>query len=194
MARTESTMLELGTLAPDFHLPDVVSGNTLGMNDLAGGQGLLVMFISRHCPYVQHVKRELARLAKDYRGKGIGIVAVASNYAPDYPDDAPGSLREFALEEGFEFPICYDGSQEAAMQYRAACTPDLFLFDRDRRLVYRGQLDASRPKTEIPVTGADLRAAMDAVLSGSAPSPEQRPSVGCNIKWRPGNAPEYFSV
>ena len=187
-------MLELGTLAPAFKLPDVVSGKTLGLNDVAAGQPVLVMFLSRHCPYVQHVKKELAKLSQDYRGKAIGVVAIASNYVPEYPQDAPDSLREFALEEGFAFPICFDESQQVAKEYKAACTPDFFLFDAERRLAYRGQLDGSRPNSGIPVTGADLRAAMDAVLAGHAPSPEQRPSLGCNIKWRKGNEPAYFGV
>lgn len=187
-------MTGLGTAAPEFQLPDVVSGQTVSLASFAGKKGLLVMFISRHCPYVQHVKQELARLGSDYRGKDLGIVAIASNYVPQYPDDSPESLREFAAELKLAFPICYDESQEIAKAYQAACTPDFFLFDESRRLVYRGQLDSSRPKTDIPVTGADLRTAIDALLGGQEIAAMQRPSLGCNIKWRPGNEPAYYRV
>ena len=194
MARTESVMTGLGTAAPGFQLPDVVSGETVSLSSFAGKKGLLVMFLSRHCPYVQHVKHELARLGTDYRGRDLGMVAIASNYVPQYPDDSPESLREFADELTLAFPICYDESQEIAKAYQAACTPDFFLYDASRRLVYRGQLDSSRPKTDIPVTGVDLRAAIDALLSGREISATQRPSLGCNIKWRPGNEPAYYQV
>jgi len=187
-------MTGLGTPAPDFALPDVASGQTVSLASFAGKKGLLVMFISRHCPYVQHVKQELARLGKDYRNKDLGIVAISSNYVPQYPDDSPEGIREMAGELGLEFPVCYDESQEAAKSYQAACTPDFFLYDESRRLVYRGQLDGSRPKTDIPVTGVDLRAAMDALLSGRPIAEPQRPSLGCNIKWRPGNEPSYYSA
>ena len=193
MARTESTMLELGTPAPDFRLPDVVSGKTVSLSELVqDGQPLLVMFLSRHCPYVQHVKQGIAALARDYRDRGVAIVAVSSNFVPEYPDDAPERLREMATELGFEFPICYDESQDVAKAYHAACTPEFYLFDGERRLVYRGQMDGSRKFNDVPVTGVDLRAALDAVLSGRSVSAEQRPSLGCNIKWRPGNEPEYY--
>lgn len=184
MSRIESTMLPLGTIAPDFELPDVVSGRAITLSDFAGKKALLVMFICRHCPYVKHVQNELARLARDYENKPIGIVAISSNDAAAYPDDAPESLNEMALELGFIFPFCYDETQDIARAYAAACTPDFFLFDEDRRLVYRGQLDASRPRNSVPVTGQDLRAAIEAVLSGRAISPNQIPSLGCNIKWR----------
>jgi peroxiredoxin len=185
-------MAGLGTPAPDFALPDVATGNTVTLASCAGRKALLVMFLSRHCPYVQHVKHELAKLGRDYRGSDLAIVAVSSNYVPQYPDDSPDSLREMASELALDFPVLYDETQEVAKAYQAACTPDFFLFDESRRLVYRGQLDSSRPRTEIPVTGADLRAAIDAVLSGT-PLPEmQRPSLGCNIKWRPGNEPSYY--
>jgi peroxiredoxin len=184
MAQTESTMPALATPAADFHLPDVVSGATVGLDSFAGKPALLVMFISRHCPYVQHVKHELARLGKDYAGRPLGIVAISSNYVAQYPDDAPERLREMAAELDLNYPICYDESQEVAKAYDAACTPDFFLFDEHRRLVYRGQLDGARPRNDVPVTGADLRAAIDAVLAGRAVNPEQRPSVGCNIKWK----------
>jgi len=185
MAQTESIMPALGIPAADFHLPDVVSGATIGLDSFAGKQALLVMFISRHCPYVQHVKHELARLGKDYGVRPLGIVAISSNYVVQYPDDAPERLKEMAAELGLNYPICYDETQEVAKAYDAACTPDFFLFDAQRRLVYRGQLDGSRPRNDVPVTGADLRAAIDAVLAGQPVSAEQRPSVGCNIKWKP---------
>ena len=192
MARTESTMLELGTPAPDFQLPDVVSGKTVALRDFAGKKALLVMFLSRHCPYVQHIKRGLASLAGDYRGKPVAIVAVSSNYIPEYPADAPASLKEMAAELDFDFPFCYDESQAVAKAYRAACTPDFFLFDEGRKLVYRGQMDGSRKSNDVPITAVDLRRAIDAVLSGEPVSAEQRPSLGCNIKWRPGNEPDYY--
>ena len=185
MAQTPSTMTPLGTPAPDFRLPNVVSGATVSLANFAGKQALLVMFISRHCPYVQHVKRELARLGKDYSGQSLGIVAISSNYVVQYPEDAPEHLRAMSLELDLNYPICYDETQEVAKAYDAACTPDFFLYDRERRLVYRGQLDGARPRNDVPVTGADLRAAIDAVLAGKPVNPEQRPSVGCNIKWRP---------
>ena len=191
MAQTESTMLQLGTKAPDFQLPDVVSGASVGLSTFAGSKGLLVMFICRHCPYVQHVKHELARLANDYAAKSLGIVAISANDVNSYPDDAPESLRRMAQETGFSFPLCYDESQETAKTYRAACTPDFFLFDEQCSLAYRGQLDDSRPGNGKPVTGRDLRAAIDAILAGKPVSPEQKPSVGCNIKWKPGNEPRY---
>jgi peroxiredoxin len=179
-------MLPLGTAAPDFQLPDVVSGRTISLADFQGRDGLLLMFICRHCPFVKHVQQELARIGKDYPQQLLGIVAISSNDAQNYPADAPGSLREMASELGFNFPYCYDESQDVARAYDAACTPDFYLFDKERRLVYRGQLDDSRPGNNIPVTGKDLRAAVDAVLQGRAVSPQQKPSIGCNIKWRNG--------
>ena len=185
MAQTESTMLGLGTPAPDFRLPNVVAGQTVRLENFAGKKALLVMFISRHCPYVQHVKHELARLGRDYAAQPLGIVAISSNYVAQYPDDAPERLKEMAAELGLNYPICYDETQEIAKAYDAACTPDFFLFDAQRRLVYRGQLDGARPRNDLPVTGADLRAAIDAVLAGGPVNPQQRPSVGCNIKWKP---------
>jgi peroxiredoxin len=190
MSQTESTMAALGTPAVDFQLPDVATRRTVGLADFAGNKALLVMFISRHCPYVQHVKHELARLGKDYAAQPLGIVAISSNYVPDYPDDAPDRLREMAAELGLNYPICYDETQDVARAYDAACTPDFFLFDERHRLVYRGQLDGSRPKNDTPVTGADLRAAIDAALGGRPVNPQQKPSVGCNIKWRPVPAPD----
>ena len=192
MVRTASTMLELGTAAPDFSLPDVVAGRAVSLADFGGKKALLVMFICRHCPYVKHVQEELARLGRDYQGRGVGVVAISSNDASEFPEDAPASLKEMAAELGFTFPFCYDESQETAKAHSAACTPDFFVFDGSRKLVYRGQLDDSRPGSGKPVTGSDLRAALDAVVSGRPVSPDQRPSLGCNIKWRAGNEPAYF--
>ena len=192
MVLTPSTMLALGTRAPDFQLPDAVSGKAVGPKDFAGKKGLLVMFICRHCPYVQHIKEGLARLGRDYSNQELGIVAISSNDAVNYPEDAPAGLKEFAKEMGFDFPICYDETQKVAHAYSAACTPDFFLFDSARKLVYRGQMDDSRPGNGKPVTGKDLRAAIDAVLAGKAPSPDQKASIGCNVKWKKGNEPDYF--
>ena len=192
MAVTPSTMLSLGTKAPNFSLPDVVSGKLISLDTFAGEKALLVMFICRHCPYVQHIKDELARLGKDYAKKDLSIVAISANDITDYPDDAPERLKAMAEEIGFVFPFCYDESQKAAKAYTAACTPDFFLFDAGRRLVYRGQLDDSRPGNNKPLTGHDLRAAIDAVLTDRPVSPDQKPSIGCNIKWKSGNEPSYY--
>ena len=194
MVRTASTMLPLGTQAPDFHLPDVVSGETISLFSFADKKALLVMFICRHCPFVKHVQAELAQIGKDYADQSIGIVAISANDATNYPDDAPDKLKAMAQEQGFTFPLCYDESQETAKTYTAACTPDYFLFGADRCLVYRGQLDDSRPSNGKPVTGDDLRTAIDAVLAGKPVNPDQKPSIGCNIKWKPGNEPAYFTV
>lgn len=191
MAATPSVMRELGTPAPDFDLPDVVSGKKISLGSFAGKKALLVMFISRHCPFVQHIKEELARIGKDYRSRDVGIVGICANDIVNYPDDKPSKLKEMAEETGFAFPVCYDASQETAKAFAAACTPDFFLFDADRRLIYRGQLDDSRPSNGRPVTGHDLREALDAVLNGRPVSQDQRPSIGCNIKWREGNQPDY---
>jgi peroxiredoxin len=184
MARTESMMLALGTPAPEFELPDVVSGKPVQLGDFSRKKALLVMFICRHCPFVKHVQNELARLGKDYASQSLGIVAISANDADAYPDDSPESLREMATELGFNFPLCYAESQDVARAYSAACTPDFFLFDEKRRLAYRGQLDDSRPGNGKPVTGRDLRAAIDALLTGRPVNPNQMPSIGCNIKWR----------
>lgn len=192
MALTPSTMLPLGTPAPDFALPDVVSGKTITLATFAGKKALLVMFICRHCPYVVHVKDELARLGRDYAKKDLGIVAISANDVTTHPDDAPPKLKAMAQELGFTFPLCYDESQETAQAYTAACTPDFFLFGPDRKLVYRGQLDDSRPGNGKPLNGKDLRAALDAVLAGQPVSAQQKPSIGCNIKWKPGRTPAYF--
>jgi peroxiredoxin len=184
MARTESTMLALGTPAPDFSLPDVVSGKTVDLQSTVGAKGLLVMFICRHCPFVKHLEKALAQLGRDYDGKGIGMVAVSSNDAVNHPDDAPESLAEQAREVGFAFPYLYDETQETARAYDAVCTPDFFLFNSDRKLVYRGQFDDSRPGGGIPATGKDLRNAMDALLAGAPIHPIQKPSLGCGVKWK----------
>ena len=192
MALTESTMVGLETAAPDFQLPDVVSGKSINLHSFVAEKALLVMFVCRHCPYVQHVKQELARLGHDYAGKSVGMVAISSNDVAEHPDDAPDKMREMAVELGFSFPFCYDESQQTAKAYTAACTPDFFLLDQTRRLVYRGQLDDSRPDSPKPVTGRDLRAAIDATLAGQAVNSDQKPSLGCNIKWKPGNEPPYY--
>ena len=192
MVLTASTMPALGTKAPDFNLPDVVSGEKVSLSDFSNKKVLLVMFISCHCPYVQHVKSELARLGNEYQKKSVGVVAISSNDVENYPEDAPESLKAMALELGFNFPLCYDESQEVARDYKAACTPDFFLFDAERRLVYRGQLDSSRPGNGKPLTGKDLRFALEALLAGRPGCADQKPSMGCNIKWKPGNEPDYF--
>ena len=191
MARTPSNMLPLGTPAPDFRLLDVVSGKWLSRDDLAGPKGLLVMFICRHCPFVIHLEAELARIGRDYAGSGIGMAAICANDAtnPKYAEDAPHLLAEQAARCGFPFPYLHDETQLTAHAYHAACTPDFFLFDGGLRLAYRGQFDATRPGSPEPVTGADLRRALDAVRDGCVPSSEQFPSLGCNIKWKPGNEP-----
>jgi peroxiredoxin len=189
MVLTPSTMSKLGSAAPDFRLRDVVSGATVTRDGAARSKGLLVMFICRHCPYVQHVQSELAKLGRDYGPSDVGIVAISSNDAARYPDDAPESLRQMARELGFTFPYAHDETQEVAKAYGAACTPDFFLYDGALRLVYRGQLDDSRPRNGKPVTGSDLRAALDALISGQELPKEQRASIGCNIKWKPGNEP-----
>jgi peroxiredoxin len=191
MARTPSTMLELGTAAPHFALPDT-SGAVVSLDDFDAASALLVMFICNHCPFVKHVRAELAALGREYTARGAGIVAISSNDAEAYPADAPERMQEEKLEAGYVFPYLYDESQEVAAAYRAACTPDFFVFDAERRLVYRGQLDESRPGNGVPVTGRDLREALDAVLAGRPVPQEQRPSLGCNIKWRPGNEPEWW--
>jgi peroxiredoxin len=214
MSLTPSTMLPLATRAQDFNLPDVISGKNYSLKDFAGEKGLLVIFMCQHCPYIQHIKAELTKLGKDYGRKDIAIVGISSNDADNYPDDSPKELAKFAKAEGFTFPLLYDESQRVAQAYTAACTPDLFLFahpsspaasgrgsmvpppttagdDAVWRLVYRGQLDDSRPGKGEP-TGKDIRAAIDAVLGDKPVSQDQRPATGCNIKWKPGNEPAYF--
>jgi peroxiredoxin len=177
-------MLPLGTIAPEFRLPDVSSGRFVTLDDFPDAKAFLVMFICRHCPYVKHVQSELARIGRDYATKPVGIVAISSNDAVAYPDDNPASLAEMVKEQGFQFPLCFDESQEIAKAFTAACTPDFFVFDSSRKLTYRGQLDDSRPRNEIPVTGRDVRAALDALLAGTPVSTDQVPSLGCNIKWK----------
>lgn len=189
MSLTPSSMLPLGTMAPPFKLPEVTSGQTVSLDDFAGRDVLLVMFICRHCPYVQHIEKELARIGRDYERKSLGIVAISANDADGYPEDAPPGLKTQAQTAGFGFPYLYDESQAVAKAYSAACTPDFFVFDKGRRLVYRGQLDDSRPGNGKPLTGNDLRAALDAVLIGQPIKIKQKPSTGCNIKWKPGTPP-----
>jgi peroxiredoxin len=183
----QSTMLPLGTVAPEFRLPDP-SGKLFSSAEFAGAPAMLVVFMCNHCPYVKHVQATFTNLAKDYQAKGVAIVGINSNDAEKYPDDRPGKMADEIRSAGYTFPYLYDESQSVAKAYRAACTPDFFLFDRDRRLVYRGQFDDSRPKNGLPVTGSDLRAALDAVLAGRALPAAQKPSVGCSIKWKPQTA------
>jgi peroxiredoxin len=185
-------MLPLGTPAPDFNLP-ATDGRTVARDDFAAAPALLVMFICNHCPYVKHIRDGLAAFGRDYRSRGLAIVAINANDVAAYPQDRPEKMAEEARAAGYAFPYLYDETQAVAKAYRAACTPDFFLFDRARRLVYRGQFDDSRPGSDHPVTGADLRAAADAVLAGREPSGAQRPSIGCNIKWKAGAAPVYFA-
>ena len=193
-----STMLALGTSTPDFSLPDVVTGKTVSLGDFAEQKALLVIFVCAHCPYVVHVQPEITRLAADYAGRSLGVVAITANDAEQYPQDAPLPSAAMARAAGWTFPFLYDKSQTVAKAFTAACTPDFFLFDAARRLVYRGQLDNSRPGRgpDRPgagvLNGADLRAAIDAVLSSAPVSPDQKPSIGCNIKWKPGREPAYF--
>src|SRR5687767_2889599 len=192
MVRTPSTMLSLGTEAPDFSLINV-DGKNVSLRDFDKAPALLVVFMCNHCPFVKHLADALAQFANEYMAKGLAVVGVNSNDVANYPADSPEQMVREAEERGYHFPYLYDETQEVAKAYRAACTPDFFLFDRDRRLVYRGQFDDSRPDNGKPITGADLRAAIDAVLAGKRPSEQQRPGIGCNIKWKPGNEPEYFA-
>ncbi|TVQ38652.1 MAG: thioredoxin family protein [Spirochaetaceae bacterium] len=193
MAATPSTMLELGTRMPQFSLPDV-DGKTVSSADLTGSPGTLVMFICNHCPFVIHVRDELVKLVKQYQAKGIKVVAISANDVTTHPDDGPSRMGEIARECGFTFPYLYDESQETAKAFHAACTPDFFLFDGDGKLFYRGQMDDSRPGNDLPVDGKDLRAAIDELLSANPAPRQQKPSMGCNIKWREGNEPAYFVV
>lgn len=192
MVRTHSTMMPLGTPVPDFSLPDT-GGNTVSLSDFDAARALLVMFICNHCPFVKHVRAEIAAIGAEYQEQGVGVVAVMSNDVEAQPDDHPEKMAREVIEAGYTFPYLYDAKQKTARDFGAACTPDFFLFDGDKRLYYRGQLDGARPGNDVPVTGSDLRAALDAVLAGRAAPENQKPSLGCNIKWKPGNAPDYFS-
>ena len=190
MALTPSTMLPLGTVAPGFRLSDT-DGKTVSLEDFKKSPALLVAFICNHCPYVRHVRHELARLGKEYQGKGVAVVAISSNDVTTHPEDSPAMMAAEKAEVGYTFPYLYDETQKIALAYKAACTPDFYVFDRDQKLAYRGQLDGSRPGNPIPLTGKDLRSALDAVLLGMPVSSDQRLSMGCNIKWKRGNEPRY---
>lgn len=192
MSLTPSTMLPLSTPAPDFSLPDTISGRTVSLRDFAAKKGLAVIFLCNHCPYVKHVQAGLASFGRDYAKKDLAIVAISANDPATHPEDAPEKLGRESRAAGYTFPVLFDESQEIAKHYTAACTPDFFLFDKQRKLVYRGQFDASRPGNAIAVTGADLRSAADALLSDAPIAKTQKASLGCNIKWRPGNEPDYF--
>ncbi|NND97698.1 MAG: thioredoxin family protein [Pirellulaceae bacterium] len=192
MVRTLSTMLPLGTQAPDFSLPNT-DGKSVSLADYRGSKALLVIFMCNHCPYVKHVADQVKSLSDDYMAKGVGVVAISSNDADKYPDDSPEAMAKEKADRGYAFEYLFDADQSVAQAYAAACTPDFYLFDGDMKLVYRGQLDSSRPKSDIPVTGEDLRAAIDAVLAGQSPDDDQVPSLGCNIKWKEGNEPQYFN-
>ncbi len=191
MVRTPSTMLPLGTRAPDVSLPDP-QGKLVSLSDFTEAPVLLVAFICNHCPFVKHIAEGFSALATEYQAKGVAVVAINSNDVENYPDDAPAKMAEEIQAQGYTFPYLLDETQEVAKAYRAACTPDFYVFDSDRHLVYRGQLDGSRPGNDVPVTGGDLRAALDAAMEGRPAAEDQKPSIGCNIKWKPGNEPEYF--
>jgi peroxiredoxin len=184
-------MLPLGTAAPDFKLPDT-NGKTVSLADFQGQPALLVIFMCNHCPYVKHLRAGLAQLARDYRPRGAAIVGVNANDVANYPEDSPAKMKEEVKAAGYLFPYLFDAAQAVARAYRAACTPDFYLFDKHQKLVYRGQFDDSRPGNGIPVTGKDVRAALDAVLAGQPVPPDQKPGIGCNIKWKAGNEPDYF--
>lgn len=192
MVRTASTMLALGTSAPDFRLRNV-DGRTLGLDDFAQAPALVVAFLSNHCPFVKHVQAGFVALAREYRSRGVAVVAIASNDIESHPEDGPEPMKREAARAGYDFPYLFDPTQAVAQSYRAACTPDFYVFDAARKLAYRGQMDGARPGNDVPVTGADLRAALDALLSGRPVNSAQRPSLGCNIKWRAGNEPDYFT-
>lgn len=194
MVRTESTMLPLGTAAPEFSLEDVVSGKTVSLDTFKGKKGLLVMFICQHCPFVKHVEDELGRIGQDYEAKEVAILGISANSIESHPQDDPDNMREQVKRANFNFPYAYDATQEVAKSYTAACTPDFFLFDGDFKLAYRGQLDDSRPGNDKPVTGKDLRAALDKIVAGDSIPEAQMPSIGCNIKWIPGKEPAYFGA
>lgn len=193
MALTPSTMLALGTSVPDFSLPEPATGKTVSLGDFRQSSALLVIFMCNHCPYVKHIRQALAEFSREYMPKGLGVVGISSNDVTGFPEDGPDEMIEEVRQARYPFPYLYDETQAVAKAYMAACTPDIFLFDAERKLVYRGQFDDSRPGNKIPVTGSSLRAAVEAVLSGQAVTVEQIPSVGCNIKWKPGNEPDYFA-
>lgn len=193
MVRTASTMLPLGTAAPDFSLPNAIDGKTVSLADFRGAP-LLVMFICNHCPYVKHIRDGLAEFAQKYQAKGVAVVAISSNDAGAYPQDGPDKMAEEARDAGYTFPYLFDDSQDVAKSYHAACTPDFFLFDQSHQLAYRGQLDDSRPGNGVPVTGTDLAAAIESMLDGKPVSEQQKASLGCNIKWKPGSEPDYFKA
>jgi peroxiredoxin len=193
VVKVASTMLPLGTEAPDFALPEPATGRTVSLADFADAPALLVMVLSNHCPFVKHIAGGLSEFASEYQARGVAMVGIMANDVSKFPDDAPEKMVEEVERRGYTFPYLFDETQEVVKAFEAACTPDFFLFDGQRRLAYRGQFDASRPSLETPVTGEDLRAACDAVLEGRAPSQDQIPSVGCNIKWKPGNAPGWFA-
>lgn len=192
MVKTPSAMPKLGLKAPDFSLLEPATGRTVSRDDFADAEALLVVFLSNHCPYVKHIAEGLAAFEREYRPKGLAMVGICANDVENYPDDGPEKMAEEVELRGYGFPYLFDETQEVAKAYRAACTPDFFLYDQTRSLLYRGQFDASRPGSDTPVTGSDLRAACDAVLAGHAPAEDQTPSIGCNIKWKPGNAPSWF--
>jgi peroxiredoxin len=184
-------MLPLGTTAPDFRLPDT-NGKTVALSDFKNAPALVVIFMCNHCPYVKHIRQGLAQLGRDYLPKGAAIVGISANDASNYPADSPAKMKEEVQAAGYTFPYLYDETQAVAKAYHAACTPDIYLFDHQQKLVYRGQFDDSRPGNGLPVTGKDLRAALDTVLANKPVPTDQKPSIGCNIKWKPGNAPDYF--
>ena len=191
MSLTPSTMLPLSTTAPDFTLPDA-EGNNVSLHDFDHNRALLVVFMCNHCPYVKHVRHHFAALAEEYQNRGVGVVAINANDAEVYPEDDPENMLKVSKEIGYTFDFLIDEDQSVAKAYHAACTPDFFLFDGERKLFYRGQMDSSRPGNDLPVTGEDLRGALDRLLAGKKPPDQQRPSMGCNIKWKPGNEPDYF--
>jgi len=192
MAATPSTMLDLGTSAPDFALPEPATGKTVSLADFKNAPALLVVFMCNHCPFVKHIRSALAEFAREYQAKGLAMVGISSNDVADHPDDSPEKMAQEVKAAGYVFPYLYDEDQSVAKAYQAACTPDFFLFDGEHKLVYRGQFDDSRPSNQLPVSGADLCAAVDAVLAGKPAPADQKPSIGCNIKWTTGNAPAYY--
>lgn len=191
MARTPSTMLDLGTIAPNFHLPEPKTGRQVSLDDFPQAKGFLIVFMCNHCPYVKLIQNALAQFAKEYQPRGLVVIGINSNDVKNYPDDAPEKMIEESEKAGYVFPYLYDETQEIAKSYQAACTPDFFLFDQERKLVYRGQFDDSRPQNNITPSGKDLRMAADALLAGRPAIGDQKPSLGCNIKWKPNNEPNY---